>query len=208
MKRSNSNILPLIAISISVLVIATSNGQIVSTPCTSGMINSFTPCMNYITGSSSNGTTSPTADCCASLKELTAASMDCACLLVSASVPLPLTAINRSIAISLPKACKSSVPLQCQASVSPLPAPGPAQLAPPPSSSAFTPRASKAAATDPVTAPTDTPAFSPADVESPPAPGGIRPLLTPSGSTRSYTTSSPAAIILTFVALFMALRLH
>lgn len=88
------------------------NGQI-STPCTASMLSTFTPCLNYITGSSSNGS-SPTGDCCSALKSLIPTGMDCACLLVTANVPIQLP-INRTLALSLPRACKmGGVPLQCK----------------------------------------------------------------------------------------------
>ncbi|KAF7806874.1 non-specific lipid-transfer protein-like protein [Senna tora] len=85
----------------------------ISTPCNASMINVFTPCMNYLTNSSSNGaTSSPTSQCCDSLKSLTAGGMDCLCLLVTASVPFKVP-INRTLAISLPRACQMpGVPAQ------------------------------------------------------------------------------------------------
>lgn len=88
------------------------NAQI-STPCTSSMISTFTPCLNYVTGSSGKGS-SPTQDCCNSLKSLMTDSMDCTCLIVSGNVPLSIPFINRNLAISLPRVCKSSVPIQCK----------------------------------------------------------------------------------------------
>ncbi|CAI0434012.1 unnamed protein product [Linum tenue] len=108
----------------------------ISTPCTSSMITSFTPCINFVTGSSSNGT-SPAASCCGALKELVAASMDCACLLVTANVPIQLP-FGGPLSIPLPRPCKMAVPLRCKGtSGSPLPAPGPAIFGPssPPSPS-------------------------------------------------------------------------
>lgn len=89
-------------------------GQI-TTPCTSSMISTFTPCINYITTSSPNGTSpSPTSDCCSSLKSLMGSGMDCLCLIVTGSVPFQVP-INRTLAISLPRACKmTGVPVQCQ----------------------------------------------------------------------------------------------
>ncbi|KAK9086891.1 hypothetical protein Syun_029285 [Stephania yunnanensis] len=107
----------------SMTLFPTSFAQI-TTPCTLSMISSFTPCMNFITGSSGNGSSSPTSDCCGSLRSLMSSSMECACLVVTASVPLNLP-INRTLAISLPRACKmDAVPIQCKASGAPLPAPG------------------------------------------------------------------------------------
>ncbi|XVF28807.1 hypothetical protein REPUB_Repub15cG0063600 [Reevesia pubescens] len=55
-------------------------GQI-NTPCSSTMLSTFTPCMNFLTNSSGNGT-SPSEDCCNSLKTLTSGGMDCVCLIV------------------------------------------------------------------------------------------------------------------------------
>ncbi|CAN0898103.1 Non-specific lipid transfer protein GPI-anchored 16 [Linum grandiflorum] len=89
--------------------------QIISTPCTTSMVSSFTPCINFITGSSSNGssTSSPAAGCCDAFKELVAASMDCACLVVMANVPIQLPFVP-PLSISLPRACKLGVPLRCK----------------------------------------------------------------------------------------------
>lgn len=87
-------------------------GQI-NNPCNASVISSFTPCMNYLTNSTGNGT-SPSADCCNSLTSLTSGSRDCLCLIVTGNVPIQLP-INRSLAISLPRACNMpGVPLQCK----------------------------------------------------------------------------------------------
>lgn len=90
----------------------------VALSCTSGLISSFTPCFNYITGST-NGGGSPTAGCCQALSAVISTSTDCACLILTGNVPLGSSLpINRTLAISLPKACKStnssSVPLKCR----------------------------------------------------------------------------------------------
>ncbi|KFK37566.1 hypothetical protein AALP_AA4G273400 [Arabis alpina] len=149
--------------------------QIISTPCTSSMISSFTPCLNFITGSS-GGSITPTAGCCDSLKSLTNTGMDCACLILTANVPLPTGFINRTLSLGLPRACKmGGVPVQCQAAGSPLPAPGPVPflLAPPPPISAFSPGASKAEATTPAPAPA--PALD--GPMGPTAKPGIRPVV-------------------------------
>ncbi|KAK8588328.1 hypothetical protein V6N12_022777 [Hibiscus sabdariffa] len=88
------------------------------------MITTFTPCLNFITGSSSNGS-SPTQDCCGSLRSLISRSMDCACLIIAANIPFQLP-VNRTLALGLPRACNmAGVPVQCKASGTPLPAPGP-----------------------------------------------------------------------------------
>ncbi|XP_021898020.1 non-specific lipid-transfer protein-like protein At2g13820 [Carica papaya] len=100
------------------------NGQMITTSCTPSMISSVTPCLNFITGSSSNGSSSPSSSCCSSLSTLLTTGRDCTCLIITANVPLQLP-INRTLALSLPQACNmGSLPLQCQASATPLPAPG------------------------------------------------------------------------------------
>lgn len=86
------------------------NGQI-NTACTSSIISTFTPCFNYLTGSSGNGS-SPTEDCCNSLKSSMSDSMDCVCLIVTGNVPVSIPFI-RTLALSLPQACNTGVPVQC-----------------------------------------------------------------------------------------------
>nr|GEZ09182.1 retrovirus-related Pol polyprotein from transposon TNT 1-94 [Tanacetum cinerariifolium] len=97
------------------------------------MITGFTPCVNYITGSSPNGK-SPSASCCDAMESLMTTSTDCACLIVTGNVPFSLPSpINQVLAISLPQACNSkSMPLQCKATGVSLPLPGPMLFAPPP----------------------------------------------------------------------------
>ncbi|XP_041016555.1 non-specific lipid transfer protein GPI-anchored 16 [Juglans microcarpa x Juglans regia] len=191
----------LAAISATLLVFSSIlvNGQI-STPCTTSMISSFTPCFSFITGSTSNGR-SPTSDCCGSLRSLMGTGMDCACLLLTANVPVPLP-INRTLALSLPQACNmGGVPLQCKASGSPLPAKGPVSFGPTPApigASPFSPRASKEVAQAPApqsetTMPSTTPASPPpvVDAEAPTTTSGIRPVLVPSASAPpSYASSA------------------
>lgn len=90
-------------------------GQI-STGCTNSMISSFTPCLNFITGSSGNGS-SPTRDCCSALSSALQNGVECACLILTGNVPFQLP-INRTMAISLPRACNmASVPLQCRGEI-------------------------------------------------------------------------------------------
>ncbi|KAJ0693528.1 putative bifunctional inhibitor/plant lipid transfer protein/seed storage helical [Helianthus annuus] len=96
------------------ITVFTVSGQI-STPCTVSMIASFTPCVNYITGSSANGG-SPTASYCKGVESLMTTSMDCTCVIVTGNVPFSLPSpINQLLAITLPKASNSkSVPFQCK----------------------------------------------------------------------------------------------
>lgn len=87
--------------------------QIPTSPCTTSMISSFTPCVNYLTNSSGSGS-SPTADCCNALRSLMSNGTDCLCQIVTGGVPFRLP-INRTMAISLPRACNQpGVPVQCQ----------------------------------------------------------------------------------------------
>ncbi|KAF3457109.1 hypothetical protein FNV43_RR01766 [Rhamnella rubrinervis] len=203
-------------------------GQI-STPCSASVLTtSFTPCMNYLTNSSGNGG-SPTAECCNSLKSLSSSGMDCLCLIVTGSVPFQIP-INRSVAISLPRACKmSGVPVQCKASGSPLPAPGPGSLGPSPSSGASplspgaSPSASPTASSvpegpkSPALAPESdtTPLLTPPSPtagtgsgsggsEAPTATPGLRPVLTPSAAMPSYPVS-PSVLLFAFG--FLAVKL-
>ncbi|XP_050266167.1 non-specific lipid transfer protein GPI-anchored 16-like isoform X3 [Quercus robur] len=197
----------LIAISATLLVISAIlvKGQI-RTPCTTSMINSFTPCFNFITGSSNNGS-SPTSECCSSLQSLTSTSVDCACLVLTANVPvLP---INRTLALSLPQACNMAVPVQCKASSAPLPAPGTVSLGPSPSpiaASPLSPRASKAVALAPApqsdTTLQLTPASPPVETKAPTTNPGIRPVLTPPASASSYVSPAPLLALLVGIMVF------
>ncbi|XP_022771127.1 non-specific lipid transfer protein-like 1 [Durio zibethinus] len=203
----------LIAI-LTTLSIISVRGQ-VSTACTASMITSFTPCLNFITGSTSNGS-SPTQGCCGSLKSLMSNSMDCACLIISANVPIQLP-INRTLALGLPRACNmGGVPLQCKASGTPLPAPGPVPFllpptVPPMAASPLSPRASKALAEGPATqsdTPLDlTPASPPEGEEEPEAPSAtvnpeIKPVLQPSASNPSYISPPLVLVLLTGITIF------
>ncbi|KAI7728246.1 hypothetical protein M8C21_019029 [Ambrosia artemisiifolia] len=146
----------------------------ITTPCSPTMITSFTPCLNFLTNSTTNGSTTPTSDCCNSLKTLTSRGTDCLCLIVTGSVPFQIP-INRTLAISLPRACQMpGVPLQCKAPAgAPIPAPGPAALGPAqsPGSPSTVPEASS---------PNTTPESNITPALSPPAPeSDTTPTLTP-----------------------------
>ncbi|CAI0465905.1 unnamed protein product [Linum tenue] len=104
------------------LLTSPAHGQI-TTSCSSTAIAALAPCMSFLTNSSGTGS-SPTAGCCDTLKNLTGTSLDCMCLVVTGSVPFQIP-INRTLAISLPRACNMpGVPLQCKAAGAPVPAPG------------------------------------------------------------------------------------
>ncbi|CAK9155299.1 unnamed protein product [Ilex paraguariensis] len=174
------------------------------------MITSFTPCLNYITGSTSgNRVAAPTSDCCNSLRSLMSTSMDCTCLIVTGNVPVSLP-FNANLAISLPQACSGSVPLQCKASGVPLPAPGPVLFGPsasPAASASTSSTASNAADMTSAAAETTediTPASPPVASLTPMANPGIRPVVTStSASNPSYVSSSTISILLIFVGIMV-----
>ncbi|CAI9785680.1 unnamed protein product [Fraxinus pennsylvanica] len=181
------------------------NGQI-NTACTSSTISSFTPCFNYLTGSSGTGS-SPPAECCSSLKNLTSDSMDCTCLIVTGNVPVSIPFISRPLAISLPRMCNSTVPLQCKATGIALPAPGPALFAPTQAPvahapHAHSPKASKAPAAAAAPPPADqtqldiTPSASPKGSLVPKANPGIKPVLTPNSASNPSIVSSSSLVIM------------
>lgn len=87
------------------------SGQMITTACTSSLISSFTPCLNFLSGSTNDGG-SPTAECCRSVASLVSSSTECACLILTGNVPFSLP-ITRTLAILLPRLCRSPVPLQC-----------------------------------------------------------------------------------------------
>ncbi|KAK1282083.1 hypothetical protein QJS10_CPB22g00390 [Acorus calamus] len=173
-------------------------GQI-STACTSAMISSFTPCFNFITGSSANGA-SPTSGCCEAMRSLVSNGGGCICLIFMGNVPLNLP-INRTLAISLPRLCNSaSVPLQCKATATPLPAPGPVTFGP-----GLPPRAplTPVVAIPPAESTSPSPSTS-TDVLAPP-PGstsnqGLRPLVLPSSAFR-ISHSDPSFVALLVLGL-------
>ncbi|XP_068649499.1 non-specific lipid transfer protein GPI-anchored 20 [Aristolochia californica] len=185
-----------VALTLAVLLgsVQLGSGQLTS-PCTVSMISNFTPCLNFITGSSSNGS-SPTTGCCTSLASLINDGTDCLCLLVTGSVPVNLP-INRTLAISLPRACNmAAVPLRCRAAATPLPAPGPSALSP-----GLPPRAAAPTLPDPATeAPAASPATPTAEPESPPpdyptSTPGLRPVLNPSAAGKLSDMLAPSLFL-------------
>ncbi|XP_047062660.1 non-specific lipid transfer protein GPI-anchored 20-like [Lolium rigidum] len=151
------------------------SGQAVVTSCAASLVTSFTPCLGYITGSTNGGGSSPTADCCQSLAAVVSASTSCACLILTGNVPFGLP-INRTLALTLPKACNSmSVPLQCKDTSAQLPAPGPVAVSPamPP----LPPMAPE------LPAPTAEPTVTPAPSSQ--TQGQTRPQVVPSSAWRS-----------------------
>ncbi|KAH9623052.1 hypothetical protein KSS87_020818 [Heliosperma pusillum] len=165
-----------------ILLNSSSYAQITSLPCTSSMLTSFTPCINYLTSSSGTGG-SPTSDCCNSLRMLTSNGTGCLCQIVTGGVPIRIP-FNRTLAIALPKACKQpGVPVQCKASpAAPLPAPGP--------SAAFGPSASPAAAVDLGPSGSTIPATEAPVSDTTPTSAGSVPTTPSTGTGSAFTPSS------------------
>ncbi|XP_072957434.1 non-specific lipid transfer protein GPI-anchored 20 [Typha angustifolia] len=192
----------LLSTTILMAVISPISGQ-VSTSCTTALLTSFTPCFNYLTGST-NGGGSPTASCCKSLASLIATSTDCACLILTGNVPFGLP-INRTLAISLPRMCKSttpSVPLQCRGTATPLPGPGPLAYGPSlPPLPPMPPMPSTSLS--PSSPSTLSPSSSTLEPETPSVNQGQRPLVLPSSASKhfSFYSVSATAALLAFIAM-------
>ncbi|CAN6690699.1 unnamed protein product [Malus baccata var. baccata] len=201
--------LSLIPITLLIISLRWVNGQI-STPCTTSMISSITPCVNFITGSTSSGAP-PTAGCCNSLKSIMGTGTDCACLLITGGVPFQLP-INQTLALSLPRVCgMGAAPLQCKASGSPLAAPGSGLLGPTPSptaSSPLSPGDSMAVSAGPAPESGTSDDLQPASPsDEPEAPtqstkGVGRPQLTPSASSLTYVPPPSFILIILGIMVF------
>ncbi|KAJ4897609.1 Bifunctional inhibitor/lipid-transfer protein/seed storage 2S albumin superfamily protein [Raphanus sativus] len=192
---------------IAVLALPVRSQQPPLSQCTPSMMTTVGPCMSILTNSSTNGT-SPSSDCCNSLRSLTTGGMGCLCLIVTGSVPFNIP-INRTTAVSLPRACNMpSVPLQCNANISPAAAPGPAGT--------FGPAMSPSPATTPIV-PEPTPAAQTpqSDTTRPftPTVNGAAPTSDDGGSTSrpSVTPSSSYALspsLLFLIASLVALKFY
>nr|XP_040246945.1 non-specific lipid transfer protein GPI-anchored 16 isoform X2 [Aegilops tauschii subsp. strangulata] len=173
---------------LAVLPAAVSGQAGVATSCTASLISTFTPCLNFVTGST-NGGGSPTLQCCRAVAGVVRTGADCACLILTGNVPFGLP-INRTLAISLPRVCKSlSVPLVCRDTATQIPAPGPIAFAPalpplplPPESSV------------------DETATPPA-VEAPPVMQGQRPVVVPSSVWRG--ARAPSVLLLVVASILV-----
>ncbi|KAK4478103.1 hypothetical protein RD792_017368 [Penstemon davidsonii] len=103
------------------IIVVPVNGQS-SSLCTGPMMRIVTPCISFL--ASGSNVSSPSSDCCSSIKDLMSNGQDCLCLIVTGGAPFEVP-INRTLAISLPRACRmSGVPIECKASAaSPIPSP-------------------------------------------------------------------------------------
>ncbi|CAN6203147.1 unnamed protein product [Urochloa humidicola] len=172
------------------------SGQGGAASCTASLITSFTPCLNFLTNSTNGGggSAAPTQECCRSLGELMSASTGCACLILTGNVPLGVP-VNRTLAVALPKACKSAaVPLQCRGTSAQIPAAGPVAGGAP--SAALPPPA-----TPPATQETDVPTAL-----APVSQGQTRPAVLPnSGRKASADAPATAAAFVLLLAVGAAL---
>ncbi|XP_010532559.1 PREDICTED: classical arabinogalactan protein 9 [Tarenaya hassleriana] len=199
----------IIVVALVAMMSAMANGQQPGSQCTPTMMNTVGPCMSFLTSGNGN-VSSPSSDCCNSLRSLTTGGMGCLCLIVTGNIPFQIP-INRTTAVSLPRSCNMpSVPLQCKANISPAAAPGPASSGP-------------AMSPSPAVVPEPTPAAQPPQTDSttpvlqPPSPatvdggapnsdvgGSSRPSLTPSSSAAFRSSYSPS--LLFFVLGLLALK--
>uniref|UniRef100_A0A0E0P2F8 Bifunctional inhibitor/plant lipid transfer protein/seed storage helical domain-containing protein n=1 Tax=Oryza rufipogon TaxID=4529 RepID=A0A0E0P2F8_ORYRU len=69
------------------VVVSPASGQ-VATSCTASLITTFTPCLNFVTGST-NGGGSPTQQCCGSLAEMTLTTLCCILVICRYCKPNP-----------------------------------------------------------------------------------------------------------------------
>ncbi|CAE5968203.1 unnamed protein product [Arabidopsis arenosa] len=185
-----SKILVVVVAMIAVLALPIRSQQQPLSQCTPSMMTTVSPCMSFITNSSSNGT-SPSSDCCNSLRSLTTGGMGCLCLIVTGTVPFNIP-INRTTAVSLPRA----------SNIAPAAAPGPAGT--------FGPSMSPGPATDPIV-PEPTPAAQTpqSDTTRPftPSVDGGAPMSDDGGSTSRPSETPSSAYALSPSLLFFSIAL-
>ncbi|KAH0458045.1 hypothetical protein IEQ34_013360 [Dendrobium chrysotoxum] len=73
--------------------------------CTSALI-SLSPCLNYISGSSST----PSSSCCSQLASIVQSQPQCLCMVVNGGGSIVGISINKTQALALPSACKVQTP--------------------------------------------------------------------------------------------------
>lgn len=77
-------------------------GQMVCT----GALTSLAPCLNYVSGNSSN----PSPSCCSQLRSVVQSSPQCLCSVLNGGVPSLGITINQTLALSPPRACQVQTP--------------------------------------------------------------------------------------------------
>ncbi|KAL2463838.1 Bifunctional inhibitor/lipid-transfer protein/seed storage 2S albumin superfamily protein [Forsythia ovata] len=195
MDRSTNFSHLVLALALAFIVLAMPVYSQTSGACTGAMLSSFGNCIGFLTRGSN--VSSPTSQCCSSLKSLMSNGQDCLCLIVTGGVPFQVP-LNRTLAISLPRACRmSGVPIECKATSTPVPAPGPMNRGQ--RGSNMSPRSSPPRPTAPTFPLPFTPPQPPAGGDlsppegdlTPPAPeGDIVPTLTPPGMRPTLTPSA------------------
>lgn len=87
------------------------SGAMAQSGC-SNAITSLASCLNYVTGNS----TTPSSTCCSQLANVVQSSPQCLCSLLNNSGSSQGITINRTLALSLPGACKVQTPpiSQCE----------------------------------------------------------------------------------------------
>ncbi|EXB22123.1 Non-specific lipid-transfer protein-like protein [Morus notabilis] len=89
-----------------VLVTTFSHGATAQSGCTSVLI-SLSPCLNYVTGSSST----PTSSCCSQLASVVQSQPRCLCSVLNGGAMSSLgITLNQTLATSLPGACSVQTP--------------------------------------------------------------------------------------------------
>ena len=105
MAPNNNAILEIGAILVLVTTIF-SNEAIAQSGCTRVLI-SLSPCLNYVTGSSST----PSSSCCSKLEDVVQSQPQCLCSVVNGDGVSSLgVTVNQSLAVSLPGACNVQTP--------------------------------------------------------------------------------------------------
>ncbi|XP_068339885.1 non-specific lipid transfer protein GPI-anchored 15-like isoform X1 [Pyrus communis] len=176
------------------------SGAMAQLSCTS-TITSLAPCLNFVTGSSAN----PSSSCCSQLSNVVQSSPQCLCSLVNGASSLGIT-INQTLALSLPGACKVQTPppSRCQGANGPSTSSG----ANGPSTSSSTPPASSPAASSnetPSEASTPEASISPSASDIPSSSGGgSKTVPSSNGNTSDGSTSRTPLHFVLFLVFVMS----
>lgn len=81
------------------------NGAAAQSGCTMALV-SLSPCLNYVSGNSST----PSSSCCSSLTSVVGSQPQCLCALLNGGASNLGIAVNQTLALALPAACKVQTP--------------------------------------------------------------------------------------------------
>ncbi|XXG67989.1 hypothetical protein AAC387_Pa06g1200 [Persea americana] len=159
-------------------------GASAQTGCMSAII-SLSPCLNYVTGSSST----PSSSCCTQLASVVSSQVQCLCTVLNGSSSLGIT-INQTRALALPSACNVQTPptSQCNAPGGP---------------SAYSPTEEPTSSTEPSTA--STPGAAPTKSSTPSMSstfGNGSKVGVQTSDASSSRALPPLMVFLTFIASF------